>query len=224
MAEFEAELPSSDESDEDFVPSGEDNLPSEEESNSEYEEEQPEEGSNKRSKHNKKSKKRKRVESNSESNDKGVGTKEEEKPKLSTDELWKEFTSGPKESKSEKAGEMSTSTPEVKTVTQVCTFAGEQVKVEKQIPVSSRGRGRGRGGGLSGILGTLGKQPKLSVLEKSKLDWNQFKQAEGLEEHLSTFNKGKDGYLEKQDFLQRTDLRQFEQEKELRNATRKTLR
>lgn len=35
------------------------------------------------------SKKRKRVESNSESNDKGVGTKEEEKPKLSTDELWK---------------------------------------------------------------------------------------------------------------------------------------
>ncbi|XP_026684591.1 craniofacial development protein 1 [Diaphorina citri] len=138
-----------------------------------------------------------------------------------------EFISGPTESPSDKKEESSSSMPEVKTVTQVCTFAGEQVKVEKQVPVSivnSRGRGRGGRGGMAGILGALGKQPKLSILEKSKLDWTQYKQSEGLEEQLSTFNKGKDGYLEKQEFLQRTDLRQFENEKELRNATRKTLR
>ncbi|KAI5755835.1 hypothetical protein M8J77_020015 [Diaphorina citri] len=224
----DAHLPSSDDSDEDFVPSGEENLPSEDDSNDEVESDDNQtidnEGVKKRSKQSKKSQKRRKIVTEEPSN------KEEEKsdkPTLSTDELWKEFISGPTESPSDKKEESSSSMPEVKTVTQVCTFAGEQVKVEKQVPVSivnSRGRGRGGRGGMAGILGALGKQPKLSILEKSKLDWTQYKQSEGLEEQLSTFNKGKDGYLEKQEFLQRTDLRQFENEKELRNATRKTLR
>lgn len=39
-----------------------------------------------------------------------------------------EFISGPTESPSDKKEESGSSMPEVKTVTQVCTFAGEQVK------------------------------------------------------------------------------------------------
>lgn len=76
-------------------------------------------------------------------------------------------------------------------------------------------------GGLSSVLGQIGKKSKLSVLEKSKLDWNNFKKEEGIEEDLKTYNKGKNGYLEKQDFLQRTDLRQFEIEKTMRSSSRR---
>uniref|UniRef100_A0A8D8TPB1 Craniofacial development protein 1 n=1 Tax=Cacopsylla melanoneura TaxID=428564 RepID=A0A8D8TPB1_9HEMI len=229
MSDLHKDLPSSDDSDEDFVLDGEEQQLSEEDSNgdeSDDAKDNADEGAvSKRSKQKKNGKKRRKVEENEDDKD----TKKAEEPQKSTDELWAAFVSGPSEpKKSEEQGASSSSTPEIKTVTEVCTFAGEKVTVEKQVPVStpnSRGRGRGRGGGgLTGILGSLGKQTKLSVLEKSKLDWNQFKQKEGLEEELSKFNKGKDGYLEKQDFLQRADLRQFEQEKELRNATRKTLR
>nr|CAD7267975.1 unnamed protein product [Timema shepardi] len=86
----------------------------------------------------------------------------------------------------------------------------------------SRGRGRGGGGlkGLSSVLGQLGRKPKLGTLEKSKLDWENFKSKEGLQDEIHTFNKGKDGYLERQDFLQRTDLRQFELERDLRTTRR----
>lgn len=76
------------------------------------------------------------------------------------------------------------------------------------------------GGGLSGVLGKISGKPKMSVLEKTRLDWNQFKHAEGIQEELQTFNRGKDGYLERQAFLQRSDLRQFEIEKSMRSANR----
>ncbi|TMW44048.1 hypothetical protein DOY81_010872 [Sarcophaga bullata] len=85
--------------------------------------------------------------------------------------------------------------------------------------ISSAGPGVS-GGGIGSFLNQLGKKKKISVLEKSQMDWNSFKQTEGIDEQLQTFNKGKDGYLERQDFLQRTDLRQFEIEKNLRQTTR----
>lgn len=49
------------------------------------------------------------------------------------------------------------------------------------------------GGGLGNILGQLGKKNKLSVLEQSKKDWSSFKDEEGINEELNTFNKGKNG-------------------------------
>lgn len=131
------------------------------------------------------------------------------------------------------------------TITEVFEFAGEEVKVTKEVDVASKearnaqtspralgssssrapaGRGRGRSpGGLSSILGQIGKKSKIGTLEKSKLDWDSFKKSEGIEDELRSFNRGKDGYLEKQDFLERTDIRQFEIEKGLR-ATRRSNR
>ncbi|KAH8394613.1 hypothetical protein KR222_000057, partial [Zaprionus bogoriensis] len=78
----------------------------------------------------------------------------------------------------------------------------------------------GAGAGLGSLLNQLGKKKKMSVLEKSQLDWKSFKSEEGIDEELRTHNKGKDGYLERQDFLQRTDLRQFEIEKGMRQTRR----
>lgn len=138
--------------------------------------------------------------------------------------------------------------PEKKKITEIFEFAGEKVEVEKEVateeqqsvvsnnaqkrlneipsgvkkPPSLGGFNRGRtGGGLGAVLGQIGKKQKLSTLEKTKLDWSTFKQNQGIDEELQTHNKGRDGYLERQDFLERTDLRQFEIEKTIRQTTRR---
>jgi Bucentaur or craniofacial development len=38
-----------------------------------------------------------------------------------------------------------------------------------------------------------GKKPKMGTLDKSKIDWTNFVQEEGIKEDLETFNKGKEG-------------------------------
>ncbi|PIO39850.1 hypothetical protein AB205_0191440 [Aquarana catesbeiana] len=74
-----------------------------------------------------------------------------------------------------------------------------------------------RPGGMSSILGKLGsKKQKMSTLEKSKLDWESFKEKEGISEELAIHNRGKDGYIERKSFLERVDYRQFELEREIR--------
>lgn len=125
--------------------------------------------------------------------------------------------------------------PKKITVTETYDFAGEKVEVTKEVDSNTLnnssvkstnstlpvvGRQRPSGGGLGSLLGQIGKQKKISTLEKSKLDWDGFKRREGIEEEIQTHNKGKDGYLEKQDFLQRTDFKQFDIEKNLRQTKR----
>ncbi|CAL1265170.1 unnamed protein product [Larinioides sclopetarius] len=76
--------------------------------------------------------------------------------------------------------------------------------------------------GIDSVLGTiLNKNKKLNVLEKSKMDWATFKKDEGLENELEKINKGKQGFIERQRFLERSDLRSFEMEKSMRQTIRK---
>lgn len=49
--------------------------------------------------------------------------------------------------------------------------------------------------GLANILSQIGKKSKLTVLEKSKQDWDGYKTKEGIVEELVTYNKGKDGLV-----------------------------
>ncbi|XP_022188908.1 craniofacial development protein 1 [Nilaparvata lugens] len=209
-----------------------------------------------------KSRKRKIVEESSEKNESPEEPEEKklsvEEEKKKADALWEDFLKDTGGRIASSSRTQSSNIPDIKsnettngtigssktlqtnekenkvTVTQIFEFAGEKIKVEKEVPVAAgsggslgtgmrgtgRGRGGGRGGGMGGALsafvGQLGKKNKLSMLEKSKLDWDSFKKEEGIEDDLKTFNKGKDGYLERQDFLQRADLRQFEKEKEMR--------
>ncbi|KAK3733989.1 hypothetical protein QZH41_009850 [Actinostola sp. cb2023] len=147
------------------------------------------------------------------------------------------------------------------TITKTFDFAGEAVTVTKTVdagsdeakkaqkeevsmkpttaaPVSASVK---RKGGLSNLLGQIGKKPKISTLEKSKLDWENFKTETGIADDLKIFNKNgyvwfsqsfrcshlnttfmaHYRYLERQDFLQRTDERLFEREKETRATMRK---
>lgn len=63
---------------------------------------------------------------------------------------------------------------------------------------------------------------KPTILEQAAQDWNKCKAEENLEEELKQATKSKSGYLDRQNFLQRSDLRQFEKEKEIRERVRST--
>uniref|UniRef100_L7M464 Craniofacial development protein 1 n=1 Tax=Rhipicephalus pulchellus TaxID=72859 RepID=L7M464_RHIPC len=127
-------------------------------------------------------------------------------------------------------------------ITQLLEFAGETIKVDKEVAADSKEArlfaqkeetaetaqtkspvlpGKRKPIGVGNVLNQLfNKKQKISTLEKSKLDWDNYKQSEGLVEDLQSHNRGKDGYLEKQAFLQRADVRQFEIEKNLRAKNR----
>lgn len=132
----------------------------------------------------------------------------------------KEQINGQKESSAKQTVKVETNKT---VVTEVLDFAGEEVSIEREIDASSVKENKaatipaakkqpfgrimpgatlkrtvptaasGSGPGLGSILNQLGKKKKLSVLEKSQLDWKSFKQSEGIDEQLQTFNKGKDG-------------------------------
>eukprot|EP01117_Protostelium_nocturnum_P020656 TRINITY_DN9400_c0_g1_i1.p1 TRINITY_DN9400_c0_g1~~TRINITY_DN9400_c0_g1_i1.p1 ORF type:complete len:205 (-),score=101.15 TRINITY_DN9400_c0_g1_i1:250-864(-) len=68
---------------------------------------------------------------------------------------------------------------------------------------------------LDKLLTGLGGGKKTTTLKKSQEDWNKFKKQEGIESELQQATKG-GGYLEKQAFLQRTDLRVYENEREIK--------
>ncbi|XP_033123726.1 craniofacial development protein 1-like isoform X2 [Anneissia japonica] len=133
------------------------------------------------------------------------------------------------------------------TVTQIFDFAGEKVEVKKEVdanskeakkslkeitsektfdkPTTSSSLGIKRPqGGLGSILNKISKKPKIGTLVKSRLDWNSFKQKEGIDDKLKLHNKGKNGFLEKRDFLDRANQRQYEIEKSFRLGLNKSTR
>ncbi|XP_014641346.1 PREDICTED: LOW QUALITY PROTEIN: craniofacial development protein 1-like [Ceratotherium simum simum] len=133
--------------------------------------------------------------------------------------------------------EKSKETEKVK-ITKVFDFAGEELRVTKEVDATSKkaksffkqnekknpqanvpaalpslpaGSGLKRSSGMSSLLGKFGaKKQKMSTLEKSKLDWESFKEEEGISEELAIHNQGKEGYIERKAFLDRVDHRQFE--------------
>ncbi|XP_066493165.1 craniofacial development protein 1 [Tiliqua scincoides] len=128
-------------------------------------------------------------------------------------------------------------------ITKVFDFAGEEVRVTKEVDATSEEAqlflkhqeqkvagstshptvsGVKRPSGMTGLLGKIhAKKQKLSTLEKSKLDWENFKEEEGIGEELAIHNRGKEGYLERKAFLERVDHRQFEIERNVRLSSMK---
>ncbi|POM74408.1 Hypothetical protein PHPALM_8644 [Phytophthora palmivora] len=98
-------------------------------------------------------------------------------------------------------------------VDRVVKFAGKEYNVS-----ASAKPGTGKKG-LDKVLETLDEPKKVSTMEKTSLDWDKFKENEGIEEELTQYTK--DGYIEKQEFLQRLDLKRFEIEKAERDKQRK---
>ncbi len=60
----------------------------------------------------------------------------------------------------------------------------------------------------------------MSVLDKSKQDWQEYKKTDAsVEEELEAYKKSSDKYLDKVDFLKRSELREYEQERDKRLAS-----
>ncbi|CAO1327951.1 unnamed protein product [Diamesa hyperborea] len=162
---------------------------------------------------------------------------DEEKEK--SDSLWAEFLSGTDDPtpsiSTKKIIPVASITTKPKIVappviqTDIFEFAGEKIEVKREIPKATpaqssnstaKAGGFSRNSGVGSILDQLTKKNKISVLEKTKLDWDGFKKDEGIQEDLKTHNQGRGGFLERRDFLERTDVRQFEIEKQLRQTKR----
>lgn len=69
---------------------------------------------------------------------------------------------------------------------------------------------------LDSLVGRAAKKPKMTTLQKSSLDWTQYKQATGIAAELEYHNK--DGFLERRSFLQRAELHEWERDRALRMA------
>ncbi|XP_027858487.1 craniofacial development protein 1 isoform X1 [Xiphophorus couchianus] len=198
---------------------------------------------------------------------------DDEKRKKKSDDLWASFLSdvgsrpkdsapscqsdSTKETECSVLKETSLSTeakpsgPAKVTITKVFDFAGEEVRVDKEVSADSReaksylksqsahqeqdeetssshtqsslpGPSAKRPAGMSGILNRIGgKKQKMSTLEKSKMDWDAFKSEEGITEELAIHNRGREGFVERKNFLERVDHRQFELEKAVRLSNMK---
>ena len=174
----------------------------------------------------------------------------DEERRKRADELWADLCSSTaKEKNVKKPSNSSTATnsssvssstannqrpskPDKIKLTKEYDFAGEKIKVEeevdrsrleKKVESSSKATASNpmkRGPGLHGLVANLGKKAKLSTLGKTKLDWNLYKKEEGLEDDLKNHVKNKNSFVERQAFLQRTDLKQFELEKSVREKNR----
>lgn len=144
---------------------------------------------------------------------------EEEKRKA--DAIWADFLSStdtPFEPKSnESNGRISTSSKPATSTTskqiipakapvvkEIFEFAGETIEIPSKSTepeksanaapkIAAAGFKRNAGGGLASVLNQLTKKNKLSVLEKTKLDWDGFKSNEGINEELQTHNRGREG-------------------------------
>merc|ERR1711917_202924 len=104
-------------------------------------------------------------------------------------------------------------------------FAGETIEVdestglENSVKVNQYQKRnhiplRRKVSGLDLILS--GKKPKMSVMKKSKMDWEAHRKKDNLEEELNNVKNSKKSIVDKNDFLLRTDHRTFELEREER--------
>ncbi|XP_006644131.1 craniofacial development protein 1 [Oryza brachyantha] len=108
-------------------------------------------------------------------------------------------------------------------ITEVRDFAGKDIEIRKLVDADSKEaieKAKAAGvapSALDNILEQIKKKQKLSVLDKTKKDWGEFKEEnKGMEEELDQYKKSSNKYLDKVSFLQRADYREFERERDAR--------
>ncbi|EFJ46869.1 hypothetical protein VOLCADRAFT_92611 [Volvox carteri f. nagariensis] len=120
-------------------------------------------------------------------------------------------------------------------VTEVRRFAGRDIQVTMHVDKDSKEAQKAAAraaappppptsSGLDAILAEIDKKKKVgsevSVLDKTKADWSEYKAANTeVDEELETYKKSGDQYLDKQNFLKRAELREYEKERDLRLAS-----
>lgn len=137
---------------------------------------------------------------------------DEEEEKKRSDALWASFAAEDEKKEVAKSADGPTAeSPAVPATT-------ESVPKDSK-PTVSAPRPPVKRVGLADRLSALTKK-KDSVLNKSKQDWERLKTEKGLAEELAEHTKSKQSFVERQAFLQRADVRTFEQEKSVRDKIR----
>ncbi|KAJ4721941.1 Craniofacial development protein 1 [Melia azedarach] len=107
-------------------------------------------------------------------------------------------------------------------ITEVRDFAGQEIEFKKFVDADSKEASEKAkapaSSAVDAVLEQIKKKPKLSVLDKTKKDWGEFKEEQKLEEELDAYKKSSNQYLDKVSFLQRADYREFERERDARLA------
>ncbi|XP_030508772.2 uncharacterized protein LOC115723425 [Cannabis sativa] len=108
-------------------------------------------------------------------------------------------------------------------IMEVRDFAGQDIEVKKLVDADSKEAlektKASAPSAVDAVLEQIKKKQKLSVLDKTKKDWGEFKEEnKGLEDELDAYKKSSNQYLDRVSFLQRTDYREFERERDARLA------
>ena len=105
-------------------------------------------------------------------------------------------------------------------ITEVKDFAGQEIEVKRLVEAGSKEASSSAStSGVDAVLEQIKKKQKLSVLDKTKKDWGEYKEEnKGVEDELDKYKKSSDKYLDKVSFLERADYRQFEKERDARLA------
>ncbi|GIM03444.1 hypothetical protein Vretimale_8216 [Volvox reticuliferus] len=116
-------------------------------------------------------------------------------------------------------------------VTEVRRFAGKDIQVTMHVDKDSKEAQKAAAraaapppppasSGLDAVLAEIEKKKKVSVLDKTKADWSEYKAANTeVDEELETYKRSGEQYLDKQNFLKRAELREYEKERDLRLAS-----
>lgn len=115
------------------------------------------------------------------------------------------------------------------TVQETRRFAGQTITVNKQVEAGSKEAEKaeatahaagGKKAGLDAVLASLAQAKKVTVLDKSQADWKDFKKKdETVEEELEAHKRSGATFLEKQAFLGRAELAEYEKERDARLAS-----
>lgn len=104
-----------------------------------------------------------------------------------------------------------------KTITETRRFAGKDIQYKRAATEHDAKAQDIKKGGLDALLGSLQQAKKVNVLDKSRMDWGDFKSSDvKVDEELEGYKKSGDKYLDKVDFLKRAELRQYEKERDQR--------
>eukprot|EP00002_Diphylleia_rotans_P018555 TRINITY_DN3591_c0_g1_i4.p1 TRINITY_DN3591_c0_g1~~TRINITY_DN3591_c0_g1_i4.p1 ORF type:complete len:281 (-),score=77.54 TRINITY_DN3591_c0_g1_i4:376-1218(-) len=106
-------------------------------------------------------------------------------------------------------------------VAEILDFAGEKIRLERTVVVGSKEEKKltealqkeekreqllkRPASNLDSIIAEIGKKKKMNTLDKSRMDWDQYKEKTQISDELKHATKG--GYLDKMAFLNRVDSR-----------------
>lgn len=117
------------------------------------------------------------------------------------------------------------------TITETRRFAGKDLQVTVQVDKDSKEakkaaeKSEAAASGLDAFLQQIESKKKVSVLDKSKMDWQDFKSTDKeVQEELDAHSRSDKQYLDRQEFLKRAELREYELERDKRLASDVRLR